>query len=1320
MPLGDAFPALSKRLSSLRRRLRLTAGFRGLAWLLAVVVAVAFVGGMLDWWLHLPGVVRAFFLVGLLSGAGVVVQRWLVQPFREPADDLSLALKVEAQYPELNDSLASTVQFLQQPADRERSIGGAMRQAAVAQALYRIERCDFARIIDRRGLRAAAASLLAAAVIAAGVVSWQPEKTAIALARLAQPFGGPDWPPQTKLTLDPAQRQRIARGDAYEIRADLQGLIPERAVVRLQFDNQPPTEQVVQLIRSDDPEKAALLVRFEPQRLPRNFQYQVTANDSTTRWHPVAVLPPVAFVPLDGRPTPQIRLHFPTYTDIPPQYLAAGSGTVDAVLGTRVTLRAATDRPVTAAWMAYHPEQPVVELGNYLSLLTARHGGEALTLAATGQTIWGRSDAQLSPYEAGSDLRVQFTPWAAGTYVLKMVDDSGLVSRRLFDVRVWHDPAPAVTIERPSASQDSLLVLPNANVTLKLAIEDQQYAILAVWLEVRAAKDEPAKRQSLYQHQSLGSGLASFLASFAARPGVGLPAPVPPQRFRPVRLEVGQRLALSQIKHADGSSLKEGDVVVLQALADDFDDVSLSKLPGRSHEVELRIVGVPALEAMLHQAQQQVQQELQRLREQEREALKKVDAVEKQWRNTGKLRLEDIDNLLQAEQLQQQIRGRVGDPQEGLRAEVAKIRQTLKDNNLPKSGTSERMDLVAQELERLAREELEQVEPLLTGARKENELAQNQQNPDKRARGSLTQAVQHQEEVERTLNDLLANLDPFSSTRQARAEAKALLQEQSKLANETGQLSKEIPQGKLPENPQQKALLEQEAEAQARLAEHTKELLNKMDRISGQKQREAEQKAAQARDKERLQEEKEAAAEKAKADNPARAQELQEEAREARKDAENLREAAQMLQDEAKALQRASEAGRAEGVEKQMKQAAGEIKQNQLNRAGQQQQQSAKALEEMAKALEDRREQELDKLAKKMRQAEKELERLIEDQDRLQKKVKEAQALADPKEREEALQKLAREQEKLRKETREMAQQLSRMRAGQAGQAMRQAGGQMDQAGQQLERGDPAAEQQDEALDRLEDALEALEKAREQVEDELAREKLIKIADQLKMLKERQEALLPETERLHQKVLQQKTWSRDLLRSLKDHSAAQQGLADDTNALAEAKLKDALVFQHILDRSAKVMSQAAGAMKQRMEKALEKPELNAPAEESSQQLILKQQKEALALLNQLLDALKEEEQRARAGGGGGGGGGAGGGSRGESDGIPHIAQLKALKALQQDVNQRTEDFGRKHPDAAKLTDSQKQELDRIRGEQKKIAQLLDELNAPAGPEGGKP
>ena len=228
--------------------------------------------------------------------------------------------------------------------------------------------------------------------------------------------------------------------------------------------------------------------------------------------------------------------------------------------------------------------------------------------------------------------------------------------------------------------------------------------------------------------------------------------PVAPARVKLQQVPIERRLSLSQFRHlnpADGN-LKEGDILVLQACADDFDDVSVNKQPGRSHEIEIRIVNRNALEILFSREQGKIQQELVRLREEQREALKKVTNAEKTQNQTGKLKAEDVEQLLQAEQLQQQIRERIGTKQDGLRMEAQKLLETLENNHIPRSATHERMEAVAGELERLAREELEQIEPRLTNARKQAETGE-QKPADKKEEKLLGEARQHQEEVEKTL-----------------------------------------------------------------------------------------------------------------------------------------------------------------------------------------------------------------------------------------------------------------------------------------------------------------------------------------------------------------------------------------------------------------------------------------------------------------------------------------------------------------------------------------------------------------------------------------
>jgi hypothetical protein len=69
-----------------------------------------------------------------------------------------------------------------------------------------------------------------------------------------------------------------------------------------------------------------------------------------------------------------------------------------------------------------------------------------------------------------------------------------------------------------------------------------------------------------------------------------------------------------------------------------------------------------------------------------------------------------------------------------------------------------------------------------------------------------------------------------------------------------------------------------------------------------------------------------------------------------------------------------------------------------------------------------------------------------------------------------------------------------------------------------------------------------------------------------------------------------------------------------------------------------------------------------------------------------------------------------------------LAQLKALKAFQEDVRQRTEAFAQKHPNpkAANLPAPDQEELAGLKRDQAAISDLLDDLAAPPEREGGKP
>src|SRR5438067_13694628 len=88
---------LQQRLAALRRRLRFVVTFRGVSWLLTVLLLAAAGGGLLDWRVHVPSVVRALILVGGLSAAGYLAYRYLFLSLWNKTDNLTLALRIEDQ-----------------------------------------------------------------------------------------------------------------------------------------------------------------------------------------------------------------------------------------------------------------------------------------------------------------------------------------------------------------------------------------------------------------------------------------------------------------------------------------------------------------------------------------------------------------------------------------------------------------------------------------------------------------------------------------------------------------------------------------------------------------------------------------------------------------------------------------------------------------------------------------------------------------------------------------------------------------------------------------------------------------------------------------------------------------------------------------------------------------------------------------------------------------------------------------------------------------------------------------------------------------------
>src|SRR5262249_1083685 len=180
------------------------------------------------------------------------------------------------------------------------------------------------------------------------------------------------------------------------------------------------------------------------------------------------------------------------------------------------------------------------------------------------------------------------------------------------------------------------------------------------------------------------------------------------------------------------------------------------------------------------------------------------------------------------------------------------------------------------------------------------------------------------------------------------------------------------------------------------------------------------------------------------------------------------------------------------------------------------------------------------------------------------------------------------------------------------------------------------------------------------------------------------------------------------LNDLKQH---QQGLAGEVRALVEKKFENIAVFGRMLRQSSDAMDLAAKRIDSRLDAAETGP-FDQELEDLADTGIQSQQKLAVKRLDQLLEALKPDKPNA-----------AQGQPPAAGDippGLPPMdqppppAQLKALRALQEDIAERTEAFDKAHPDRTKLNDDEVAELEALEKTQVDVAELIKQLTQAPG------
>jgi hypothetical protein len=1303
VPLTVQLAALGRS----RRRVALAAGVFSF---IGVTAAIVLSACALDAWLHLGALARAALLVASLGIAGLIWFRRIVPAFRLPTNPLAIALELEDRFPKLNDSLASAVSFLDEDRAGDRGVSRRLQTAAVRKAERLAERYDIARLVPAGRFWRAFWLFALVGAAATPVGLWNTERSGTALIRLADPFGTHPWPAKTRLEILLPQQlpARIPKGEAFELRFTVRGVIPDRASVLFNIQGGEEFEEVYPLAPVDpqnaagippgvDLKKGPVAVvshRFDPGRFAQNFQFRIQVGDADSGWQRVEVLPPPRLVPLEGRASPQISVVPPRYTNLKAVELPDGAAVIEVPLGTTIALRAAADSKLASASLSFQGDKSAIERAAPFA-----HLGHLNANLATGSQLLAESIGVDVPLLLSPDGRVMlgvFVPSLSGMYALKMTDETGLSGSRLIEIRLAPDPAPSVVLLRPSAGRDPAIAAPESSITVHLGADDKVYGLNSTFLEYRVGAEGIVRRISVPDASSAAIG--------------------PATRLHLSRTETAFALPVSTFRRDDGTPVRDGDTVFLRAAADDWDDVTVLKESGRTGEFELRIASREAIEAILQKELAELRPELMRAREQQRDAAAKTADTKPQ--TDGTLSPADREKLLAAEYAQRQVRGKVADPRDGLRAKAEMLRDLARTNNLPRSNATDRAELAAEELGRLADRDLAAVEPLLGDARQQGSQPPPKAPVENPVPGLLDRAARHQKAIDDGLSGLIEMLSQWGDAGALRGDARLLRDGVLREAQNAEKLGEKVPPGKPPESltPEQRSELDRAAGKVDRLVDQANGLLGRAAKLAADKEKEAKEARSAADKKQAEADELKKKAMGLPQGSPER-NNLEAQAAGLKEEAGEQRAAAASAKAEADALRKAVENAGGQALPDDLRKAAEAMRANRQGESVALDKSAAARLERLAESLAEQKQDDVPELAKKRKQRlADQLDDIAGQQDELRKKADAANRETDDAKRADELKKLSLEQQKLADQTRDLVQKLQRERVDDAARDARSALNKMEAARDDLERGMNPADQQKEATEKLDAARDKLDDAAAKAPKELTDEKRRKLADLVKALTERQRAAIAEADRLQEKVLAEKKWSRPVLQSYKDLEDRERALAVEVQTLADREFHDLLVFARIVKDASESMTRAADKAKLRRQDALDAdPDspFDKDLEQSNAGRVRRPMDLALRRLEQVLEALKPEsapkKEPAKKEGPPMSGMPPMGGGGGNGDVIPPLAQLKALRALQADLNARTAEFDKLHPDREKLTDEDREDLKELEDAQREIAALFEEM-----------
>lgn len=444
---GPAAPPLDRsvagRLHMVGLRLRCYVVVEGIARVVVFLFAAAVFQLLLDYGSRgLQWSMRVVLTAVIAAGAGRVVWRRVVFPLRLRIDPAEMAHVIERRYPRLSGLLVSAVRFSSGEFGSPETNSPALVAAVVERAGQAVRAIDFNTILDPKRARRSAMALLAVSAICVGTAAAWPVGVGLWFERNVL-LQNVDWPKRTRLVVELKDGVLIgARGDDLVVQAHAEGIQPREVEFVFESESGKRGRETMATVGSP----GSYRYRYTFKSAEEDFEFYLQGGDDRTARYPAKLLERPRVVESAMNVVP------PSYSGVEPFTLGDGQRSGQVLLGTELTIRARTNKPVKRAFLMA--------------------GSECV------------GEARLE----GDRQVITISPSETHTYHFALLDEAGLENRRpvTFSVRVLRDEPPRAKMKLPEVGD---MITAEAVLPVELEFADD-YGLATAELVYQISRDE--------------------------------------------------------------------------------------------------------------------------------------------------------------------------------------------------------------------------------------------------------------------------------------------------------------------------------------------------------------------------------------------------------------------------------------------------------------------------------------------------------------------------------------------------------------------------------------------------------------------------------------------------------------------------------------------------------------------------------------------------------------------------------------------------------------------------------------------------------------